>query len=187
MIKFAQTMSRYAGVMKKPTAKEYQHYNNNRRAVQLALSENRSPPVASVYGSPEQEWTERLCVQTQKCSKCRKDKFMAEYAFNTSGTDGFDKKGLRRLRPECRPCYGEAIKGKNKAMQIAKEAGIPSRPAEGLLCKLCSTKQATVFDHDHETNKFRGFLCGDCNRGLGLLGDKPELILRALIYVSNTN
>ena len=38
-------------------------------------------------------------------------------------------------------------------------------------------------DHDHSTDEFRGFLCGRCNKGLGLLGDTEESIERALAYL----
>lgn len=38
-------------------------------------------------------------------------------------------------------------------------------------------------DHDHETGATRGFLCLDCNQGLGKLRDSPDLLLRALVYL----
>ena len=47
------------------------------------------------------------------------------------------------------------------------------------------TKQYKAFwvlDHDHETNLFRGWLCDDCNLGIGKLGDNLEGIMRAVKY-----
>lgn len=38
-------------------------------------------------------------------------------------------------------------------------------------------------DHDHRTGAIRGFLCVDCNHGLGKLRDSPDLLLRALVYL----
>jgi hypothetical protein len=38
-------------------------------------------------------------------------------------------------------------------------------------------------DHDHTTGHVRGLLCTTCNTGLGMLGDTPEAIQRALAYV----
>lgn len=38
-------------------------------------------------------------------------------------------------------------------------------------------------DHDHKTGRIRGFLCVDCNHGIGKLRDSPELLLRAVVYL----
>lgn len=42
-------------------------------------------------------------------------------------------------------------------------------------------------DHCHETNKIRGLLCNQCNRGIGMLGDTPEALLRAYNYLKDTH
>jgi hypothetical protein len=38
-------------------------------------------------------------------------------------------------------------------------------------------------DHDHVTGKVRGFLCHNCNLGVGKLGDSPESLSRAIEYL----
>jgi hypothetical protein len=38
-------------------------------------------------------------------------------------------------------------------------------------------------DHNHSTNKVRGILCNNCNRGLGFLGDNKDIILSAYKYL----
>ena len=46
-----------------------------------------------------------------------------------------------------------------------------------------SKKKHLCIDHCHTTGKVRGLLCNNCNRGIGLLGDNPEIINNALIYL----
>jgi len=40
-----------------------------------------------------------------------------------------------------------------------------------------------VFDHDHVTGKFRGWICDSCNRGLSNLGDDVAGVINALNYL----
>jgi hypothetical protein len=35
------------------------------------------------------------------------------------------------------------------------------------------------FDHNHETGEFRGWICGPCNRAIGIVKENPDT-LRAL-------
>jgi hypothetical protein len=53
------------------------------------------------------------------------------------------------------------------------------------LCAICNKEctKALAADHDHETGKFRGLLCNNCNRGLGHFKDDSMLLLRALYYL----
>lgn len=51
----------------------------------------------------------------------------------------------------------------------------------------CSTGQSLAVDHCHETGRVRGLLCKACNRGIGLLGDDPERVVAAAVYLSTTD
>ena len=57
------------------------------------------------------------------------------------------------------------------------------------LCKICRTEGRSKrirnlnVDHCHTTGKVRGLLCDTCNKALGLLDDKEELLLRAVKYL----
>lgn len=55
----------------------------------------------------------------------------------------------------------------------------PTRPQPELCESAGCDRAATDLDHDHATNKFRGWLCGHCNKALGFTLDSPER-LRAL-------
>ena len=50
-------------------------------------------------------------------------------------------------------------------------------------CSVCGRKRKLVWDHDHRTGEFRGWLCSNCNTGLGLFGDSPERLLAAIEYL----
>lgn len=60
--------------------------------------------------------------------------------------------------------------------------------SQGGRCAICRTSQPGttgrfVVDHCHDAGHVRGLLCGRCNRGIGLLGDHPEILRLALAYV----
>lgn len=51
------------------------------------------------------------------------------------------------------------------------------------LCKICQVVPAVHLDHNHKNGQTRGLLCGNCNRGLGLMNDNPEQLRRAADYI----
>lgn len=60
-------------------------------------------------------------------------------------------------------------------------------------CAICHREETKVqngavrslsIDHDHETGKVRGLLCGNCNNGIGYFGnDRPDLLRSAATYL----
>jgi hypothetical protein len=73
-----------------------------------------------------------------------------------------------------------SLKWKQKVRLLwqEREAG-RQRPTQCEVCGGLGGKKGICFDHDHATGKFRGWICGHCNRALGLLKDNPTT-LRAL-------
>jgi hypothetical protein len=51
------------------------------------------------------------------------------------------------------------------------------------LCEICKKQCKLHRDHDHATGLSRGFLCLNCNTGLGQFKDKPELLVAAIEYL----
>jgi hypothetical protein len=52
------------------------------------------------------------------------------------------------------------------------------------ICKKKKERRRLSIDHCHQTGQVRGILCDTCNRGIGLLGDSPELLQAALGYLT---
>ena len=51
-------------------------------------------------------------------------------------------------------------------------------------CECCGRVSWLFLDHCHSTGGFRGYLCQQCNVGLGNLGDNQAGLLRAIRYLS---
>ena len=61
------------------------------------------------------------------------------------------------------------------------------RPPRGTPCHNCDKNtEKLIFDHDHDTNQFRGWLCYQCNTAIGNLGDSIEGLKRAILYLENS-
>ena len=58
------------------------------------------------------------------------------------------------------------------------------RMASSSCCECCGKTEDLVYDHCHDTMKFRGVLCRGCNRSIGQLGDTAESLQRALDYLT---
>ena len=68
---------------------------------------------------------------------------------------------------------------------------------QGGVCAICKQPQQLykkngvdswylAVDHCHTTNKVRGLLCNQCNRGIGMLGDTHEDVQRAADYLKES-
>ena len=57
--------------------------------------------------------------------------------------------------------------------------------SQGWRCAICREefKESPRLDHDHATGAVRGFLCGKCNGGIGLLKDDAEIVRHAADYL----
>lgn len=57
--------------------------------------------------------------------------------------------------------------------------------AQGGRCAICKRVPGRPLhvDHDHQSGRVRGLLCGPCNRALGLLDDQSARLLQAWEYL----
>lgn len=55
-------------------------------------------------------------------------------------------------------------------------------------CECCGKDdRVMVIDHCHETGKFRGFLCSQCNTMIGQAGESIEVLKSTIKYLKRTN
>lgn len=127
------------------------------------------------------ELFEGLGEDTKLCTMC--NKILPTHKFSKEGSKGY-------LRYECRDCAKKQVKLvakiKKSAPTITKDHTCPvcQRTAGELTTYGKNKKAVWVADHDHQTEKFRGWICQKCNLGLGNLGDDAERCKRAAEYLS---
>jgi len=109
----------------------------------------------------------------QECKECHE--IFPLIAFTTHIQRG---DGAYILRKICREC--DTI-DKREQREVKKNA--PPKPE---CCDCCHKKTKKLQrDHIHGTFIFRGWVCPDCNTGMGKLGDNLEGLLQAAIYLEN--
>lgn len=131
------------------------------------------------------------------CSKCKTDKPLSEYWKNKTTKDGY--------QAWCKPCWYVLTKSKlsgesrekylrmRRNGHLVRKYGITADEYDERLarqgggCKICGRSLERIrlaVDHDHKTGKVRGILCENCNRGLGMFKDSPELLQNAIQYLT---
>lgn len=51
-------------------------------------------------------------------------------------------------------------------------------------CEICNQTGRICFDHCHRSDKFRGWICSQCNIVLGMVYDSPELLEKMISYLN---
>ena len=96
------------------------------------------------------------------------------------------KRHEKNIRNVCKACrtYNNA---KTRSLK-KKWLKIHKKPEVGHPCACCgNTKRRLVFDHCHETEQFRGWICNRCNTAIGQLGDNLKGVMNAVRYLNQLN
>lgn len=95
-----------------------------------------------------------------------------------------------RRKKEYKEGKSKTIKAKvRESWRIKNGISEPTRPCPKL-CECCGNPpgiKALALDHNHSTGKFRGWLCGKCNTGIGALGDTLAGIQKAIQYLEKVS
>lgn len=131
-------------------------------------------------------------MYTKICKQCSKEGSLDLFQKDISKKDG--------VRPECKACTAVNRKSRYSA-ETNRKNNMEKNFGKGVLdtyqrlfeeqdgvCAICKSPENGRYkhlsvDHCHETGKIRGLLCNNCNRGIGLLKDSPELLKNAIKYV----
>ena len=131
-----------------------------------------------------------------KCSTCKQEKDSIHFHWYESRRPNGGLGDRKRVNGSCRECRNKLAVETNKL----KREIIPQhpKPAFGELCKACKrpvyATQSDIpvdvngtyqwmFDHNHKTVEFRGWICNPCNTGFGLLGDTADSVKLRLQYL----
>lgn len=107
----------------------------------------------------------------QVCRTCFSLKHEKEFPVHSE----IDKYARRQLRNSCRDCLNL---NRKLLFKLNLEQGKPPKD-----CQLCGKEKKLQLDHCHKTNQFRGWLCNECNSGIGKLGDDIESLEHAIKYL----
>ena len=106
----------------------------------------------------------------RECKECHR--ILPSTAFNTHILRSNGAFSLFRICRECRTTV-------NAEVAIVRK-NAPPKPD---LCKCCHGKKILQIDHIHGTTIFRGWVCRNCNTGIGSVGDNLEGVLQAAVYL----
>lgn len=140
------------------------------------------------------------------CSGCERFKPLGQFYADRRTRDGL----TRRCRdchsrksyearqqsdaPHARRGYDKLRRGRRFGLSPEDLAAIES--AQDGRCAIClepetefwkdGTRKNLAIDHDHESGRVRGLLCGQCNTALGKFRDDPARLRRAADYVESS-
>jgi hypothetical protein len=146
-------------------------------------------------------------MESRKCSSCGVEKELHTGFYKQASKRSHRAGGYLR---QCKTC----ILDKNRITQAKPKTkeriwenklqyryGITKEDYQYLLktqkgcCAICGTTNPSLkskkhkyfsVDHCHQTGRIRGLLCATCNSAIGLLGDCPNTLVQASLYLSST-
>ena len=128
------------------------------------------------------------------CSKCDSYKLNSDFTANKHTEAGrymHCKKCVRKNYDKHKA--DRVLKDKTRNYGISAKEYVELLEKQGHVCAICGEPETRIHkgslasfsvDHDHETGKVRGLLCGTCNHGLGYFRDDVELMNNAIEYLN---
>jgi len=120
-------------------------------------------------------------IDKVRCKQCGKNKPANNYQWVSRGT----KKGKMQenLVLNSKTCRGCTTQNAKVLYKLKKHHPKPT----DCKCESCGKVTDRLhLDHNHQTDKFRGWLCSECNVGLGKIGDDIQSVVKILKYLTKT-
>ena len=132
-------------------------------------------------------------IPGQTCIKCGAWKPIDQF-YNQSH-EQIKKNRVKKKYKYCKDCYNESARSRKivykETFGVTKDtpAAKALRDTQvGTPCHCCGTfMEKPQMDHCHKTVKFRGWLCYNCNVGLGKFGDDIPGLMQAVKYIERFN
>lgn len=137
---------------------------------------------------PDNSYCSDCLSATKTCRRCGISKNIFDFERNQKTI-----KGRIARRGECKECR---VRKKPLKANIRKEyeKNNPKQSiGEEFCCPICKVKflrqytNDVVLDHDHSTGEARGYICRNCNSGMGQMEDSPQILMRATKWLQKKN
>ncbi len=110
---------------------------------------------------------------TRVCTKCGEEKDLTDFH-----VPYYKKDNVPGRSYSCKSCISH-----QRRLLVRLKDDHP-KPAD-MRCACCSEVKDTLhLDHNHITDSFRGYICINCNHGLGKFNDSIEKLQAAVDYLN---
>ncbi len=130
-------------------------------------------------------------ASSKLCPDCAATKPLDDFPRNKRKADG--------RHTYCKECHNargretlNRLYGGTRHYHLTRRYGVGAADvaamiaAQGGMCAICLERPAEHVDHDHYNGEVRGVLCFNCNGGLGQFRDRPDILDRAITYLTDT-
>ncbi len=87
----------------------------------------------------------------------------------------------------------EELRYKDRVLYYTRKYNFSIEEAEAFLenrlgiCEICKENSLLVVDHNHKTNKVRGFICSHCNSAIGYIRENIKICKNIILYLEKYN
>lgn len=124
---------------------------------------------------------------TKECRGCHSVLNISKFEKNQRAPSS----GIRSRRSECKECRKNRKSIPPKARREYEKKSPKPQIGDTFECPLCErmftvNKTNVNLDHDSTTGEIRGYICADCNTGMGKMRDDISVLARAILWLKRS-